>query len=395
MTFADEHRLLRYQLRRFVETEIKPSGTAWEEAGSVPRPVLLAMGKIGFFGLRCARGARWRGDGRARLRRLRRGAGAVHLRRLRITVLVHTDLATPYLSTSAATCRRSAGCRGSSAARPSPPSPSPSPMPAPMSPRMRTRREARRRRIVIDGTKMFITNGATADLCLRRRPHRSLGHGPRAGSRCFAVERGAAGFSVGRSLSKMGWRSSDTAELVFEECRVPADQLIGEPDRGFYHVMHNFQNERLVIGAMAMGEAQKAIELTAPISASGEPSARRCGRSRRYGTGSPCSRPRSRRAVSSSTTPGGATAQGGDAVRQVSMVKSYCGELVNEVLAACVQFHGGMGFMRRDARWSACTATCGSTPSGAAPPRSCSRKWPSGCDEEFFPPRERGRAGAG
>ena len=55
----------------------------------------------------------------------------------------------------------------------------------------------------------------------------------------------------------MGWRSSDTAELVFEDCRIPAENLLGEEDRGFYAIMNNFQNERIVIGAMAVGEAQR------------------------------------------------------------------------------------------------------------------------------------------
>ncbi|WP_264831752.1 acyl-CoA dehydrogenase family protein, partial [Klebsiella aerogenes] len=60
---------------------------------------------------------------------------------------------------------------------------------------------------------------------------------------------------------KHGWRSSDTAELLFEDCRVPASNLLGQEGRGFYAIMQNFQNERIVIGAMAMGEAQAAIEI--------------------------------------------------------------------------------------------------------------------------------------
>ena len=66
---------------------------------------------------------------------------------------------------------------------------------------------------------------------------------------------GTKGFTVGRKLEKMGWRSSDTAELVFNDCRVPAANLLGEEHRGFYAIMKNFQNERIAISAMAMGEA--------------------------------------------------------------------------------------------------------------------------------------------
>ena len=66
----------------------------------------------------------------------------------------------------------------------------------------------------------------------------------------------------GCTLDKHGWRSSDTAELLFEDCRVPASNLLGQEGRGFYTIMQNFQNERIVIGAMAMGEAEAAIEIT-------------------------------------------------------------------------------------------------------------------------------------
>ena len=78
----------------------------------------------------------------------------------------------------------------------------------------------------------------------------------------FAVEKGAPGLSVARPLEKMGWLCSDTAELVFEDCYVPQANLLGEEGRGFYAIMRNFQNERIALGAMALGEAGKALELT-------------------------------------------------------------------------------------------------------------------------------------
>ncbi len=78
----------------------------------------------------------------------------------------------------------------------------------------------------------------------------------------FLVEKGTPGFTVSRALDKHGWRSSDTAELHFENCRIPTENRLGNEGRGFYAIMKNFQNERMVIGAMAMGESQAAIELT-------------------------------------------------------------------------------------------------------------------------------------
>ena len=157
---------------------------------------------------------------------------------------------------------------------------------------------------------------------------------------------GTPGFTVSRALDKHGWRSSDTAELSFEDCRIPAENLLGEEGRGFYAIMSNFQNERTVIGAMAMGEAQAALELTLDYVTT------------RKAFGAPLYEKqaiRQRLAMLAAKVEAGRQlvyhaawldAQGVDCTREVSMVKAYCGELVNEVMYACLQFHGGMGFMR-------------------------------------------------
>jgi acyl-CoA dehydrogenase len=157
------------------------------------------------------------------------------------------------------------------------------------------------------------------------------------------------GFSVGRRLDKMGWRSSDTAELVFEDCRVPAANLLGEAHRGFYSIMKNFQNERIAIGAMAMGESQRAIELTLDYVRT------------RKAFGAPLwdkQAIRQRLAMLAAKVEAGRQlvqyaaaldAQGRDCVKEVSMAKAYCGELVNEVMYDCLQFHGGAGYMRDSA----------------------------------------------
>lgn len=162
----------------------------------------------------------------------------------------------------------------------------------------------------------------------------------------IAVERGAPGFSVGRKLDKHGWRSSDTAELVFDECRVPAANLLGRENAGFYSIMKNFQNERVVLAAQAMGEAAKAIEITRDYV------------QERAAFGKPLwdkQRVRLRLAELAAKVEAGRQlvyhaawldVGGHDAVREVSMAKAFCGELVNEVMYACLQFHGGMGYMR-------------------------------------------------
>src|SRR5262249_61663540 len=106
---------------------------------------------------------------------------------------------------------------------------------------------------VLNGSKMFITNGVLADVYFVAARTDPEAKGSR-GISMFIVERGAPGFKVAKQLDKMGWRCSDTAELVFEDCEIPAENLLGDENKGFYSIMANFQNERLVAGAGSLGE---------------------------------------------------------------------------------------------------------------------------------------------
>jgi acyl-CoA dehydrogenase len=198
---------------------------------------------------------------------------------------------------------------------------------------------------VLNGAKTFITNGVHADLYFVAAKTDPAGR-PAQSISMLMVEKGAPGFQVARALDKHGWRSSDTAELVFADCRVPAANLLGKEGRGFYAIMKNFQNERIVLGAMAMGEAQAALDLTLDW----------ITQRKTFGTTLFDKQAvRQRMAMLAAKVEAGRQlvyhaayldAQGIEATREVSMVKAYSGELVNEVMYACVQFHGGLGFMR-------------------------------------------------
>src|SRR5258707_10699903 len=165
----------------------------------------------------------------------------------------------------------------------------------------------------------------------------------------FIVEKGMKGFSVGRKLDKHGWRSSDTAELVFDGCRVPHENLLGEEGRGFYAIMSNFQNERIAIGSMAIGESAKALEITLEYVKT------------RKAFGAPLwdkQAIRQRLAMLAAKVEAGRQlvwhaasldAEGRDCVKEVSMVKAYCAELLNDVVYDCLQFHGGFGYIKESA----------------------------------------------
>src|SRR5712671_2186515 len=343
--FREEHEQLRAQLHRFVESEIKPHGLAWEEQGFVPREVLRRMGELGFLGIRYP--AEYGGSDMDTLGSivLAEELGRCTFGGAAITVLVHTDMASVHMANAGSPAQKArwmpeiiAGRAITAVAVTEPDAGSD----------VKGIRTIARRdgdAYVLNGSKMFITNGVHADLYFvaaktspDARPSQQIS--------IFMVEKGTPGFAVSRALAKHGWLSSDTAELAFQDCRIPADNLLGKEGRGFYAIMRNFQNERTVIGAMAMGEAQAALELTIDYVTT-----RKAFGATLYEKQAV----RQRLAMLAAKVEAGRQlvyhaafldAQGVDCTREVSMVKAYCGELVNEVMYSCLQFHGGTGYMR-------------------------------------------------
>ncbi len=350
MTIYDNEDLeaIRQQTRRFVEEKVIPEADKWEEAGRVPREILEEMAKIGFFGLRVPEEYGGVGFGPLATVAYAEELGRSTYGGFAITALVHTELAMPYLLnfgseeqkqrwlpamvngeiiTAIAVTEPDAGSDVAN---------------------IRTKAVRDGDGWRINGSKLFITNGGIADLVFVAVKTNPEAKGSR-GISILAVPKDAEGFSVSRALSKMGWHSSDTAELSFDDCWVPADHLIGDENRGFYYIMTNFQNERLAIAAQAIGEATRAIELTLEYT------------KQRKAFGKPLfdkQAIRQRLAMASTKVEAARLLvyhaawlmeQGEDAVKEVSMVKALVGELVNNVLYECVQFHGGMGYIAETA----------------------------------------------
>jgi acyl-CoA dehydrogenase len=337
-----EHETLRDQVARFLAREVEGKADAWEEQGFVPRDVLRRMGQAGLFGLM------YDGEyGGAEADALTNLVFAEALSQSTyagfiITVLVHTDMASPHLHHAGSAAQKEKYLRkviggelitavgitepgaGSDVAG------------------IRTSAKRDGDQWVLNGSKIFITNGVHADLYFIAA---KTGPGKREMS-MFIVEKGTPGFSVGRALKKTGWLSSDTAELVLDNVRVPAANLLGEEGKGFYSVMKNFQTERIALGAMAVGHCQRALELTLDYVR------------QRQAFGGPLWDQqviRQRLSMLDAKTRAARAflyhcawrvTQGHDIVQDVSMLKALTGELVNEVVQACQQFHGGMGYMR-------------------------------------------------
>ena len=125
---------------------------------------------------------------------------------------------------------------------------------------MKLRAEKKGDRYILNGSKMWITNGPTADvLVVYAKTDPKAGH---KGISTFIVEKGMKGFSVAQKLDKLGMRGSETGELVFEDCEIPAENLVGQEGKGVYVLMKGLDYERLILGAGALGIQQAAVDLS-------------------------------------------------------------------------------------------------------------------------------------
>jgi acyl-CoA dehydrogenase len=343
--FTPELELFRDQLRRFVAEEVRPNADDWEAEGAVPRGVFRRMGELGFLGARY--GEEYGGAGMDVFASVVLGEelGRAGVSGLAASILVHTDMASPHLAgygTAEQKARYLPGViSGETVTAIAVTEPGAGSDVAGLT----TRAEPSGNGWVLNGAKLYITNGVLADLyfvAARTEPEGK----PSRGLSIFIIEKGTPGFEVARKLDKMGWLCSDTAELRIENCRLPADALLGEAGRGFHQIMANFQNERLVMGAMAVGEAERAIEITLDHV-----------RSRRTFGGPLWDKQSVRQNLAHGATRAEAArqlvyhaawlvAEGRDCVREVSMIKVFCAEMVQGVVDTCLQLHGGSGYMR-------------------------------------------------
>ena len=346
--FTEEHDQLRGLIRKYVENEVIPVAHEWEEAGRTPRSVLKAFGEMGLLGLTYEDKYGGMEMDTVATAILAEELGRSTFGGFAVTILVHTDMASPHLHNAGTQAQLdkympgiisgdilTAVCisepdAGSDVAG------------------IKTRARKDGDEWVINGSKMYITNGVHADLYVVVTKTDTEAKGSR-GVTVFLVEKGTPGFEVSRALEKFGWHSSDTALLSFDNVRVPEENILGEVNKGFYSVMKNLQNERIVLGAQAMGEAQKALELTVDYVKTREAFGGVLWDKQTI---------RQRLAARMAEVEAGRQlvyhaawldAQGHEITKEVSMVKAYCGELVNKVMYDCQQFHGGFGYIRESA----------------------------------------------
>lgn len=340
--FTPDHEALRKTVRDWCEKELRPNIEEWEAARLFPRSVFTQAAELGLTGIRVPE--QYGGLGLDWWFTVAYAESMVHcgLAGLTMGLLVQTDMATPVINeigndyhkrnflapavrgeAIAALGVTEAGA-GSDVAG------------------IRTTAKRVGDDYVINGSKTYITNGTRADFITLAVRTGESSHG---GISLVLFPTDTKGYTVANKLEKLGNHCSDTAELFFDDCKIPAKNLLGAENAGFYYIMQNFQGERLVGSLTAVAGAQRLLDETVTY----------CKDRNAFGrplvgfqttrhlivqleTELEAARQLCYRAVD-------LCVRGQNATREITMAKLFAGELACRVADRCLQLYGGMGYM--------------------------------------------------
>lgn len=340
----EEHAALRAQVRRWAEREVAPHALDWEEAEEFPRALYASAAREGILGVSYPEALGGAGGdlshavvaaeemivaGRSVGTCVGLGSHAIALPPiLRMgTEAQQSRWVTPVLRGEAiAALAVTEPSGGSDVAA------------------LRTRAVREGDHYVLQGAKTFITSGARADFVTVAVRTGEAGHG---GVSLIVVERGTPGFSVGRKLKKMGWWASDTAELFFDDCRVPAANLLGDEGSGFIAIMQNFVSERVFLAAQCVAIASLALAESVRYAQERRAFGRPLSgfQVTRHKLADMTSRLAAARALTGEVVQR-ALRGDDDAPALAAMAKNTATDMCLAVCDEAVQVHGGYGYMR-------------------------------------------------
>lgn len=342
-TFSDEHEAFRLTVRQFVDRELKPGAVKWEEAEAFPRELFTKAAELGLFGLKyeeayggsnagfffeavateelakCGSG----GVGAGLVGQATIATGPLHLfgtdaqKREFLARAIKGEWVGAFAVTEPDAGSDVAG--------------------------LKTVAKRDGDGWVLNGSKTYITNGVRADyVIVAAKTDVTKGH---KGLSMFLVKKGTPGFTVSKKLRKLGWRASDTAELSFDDVRLPADALLGQEGEGFAQIMGNFQWERLSLALASIGAADDilstVIEYTKQRTAFGQSVAKfQVTRHKlaEMATDLEAARQLTYHALR-------LHAAGEWALAQTAMAKKVATEMCCRLADASLQLHGGAGYM--------------------------------------------------
>jgi len=341
INYTEEHNIFRQALRKFFEKEVTPHVDEWEEAGIVPRSIWKRMGEQGFLCMDVPE--QYGGMGADFLYTVIMIEELVRTNHSGLAAPLHSDVVVPYITAFASDDLKHKylpGCisgdiitaigmtepnGGSDLAS------------------MRTTAVEDGDHVIINGQKTFISNGILCDLLVlaardpkEPNPHQAID--------LYLLEAGTPGFDKGKKLKKAGWHSQDTAELFFNDCRVPKANRLGQKGSGFLMLMDKLQQERLLVAISAVAAAERMLEMTIKYA------------QERTAFGKPISKFQHNqfKIVEMATEAKlGRTfvdklivdhMEKKNVVVEVSMAKFWTTEMAMRVADGCLQLHGGYGY---------------------------------------------------
>ena len=341
LNYTEEHRAFRRRVRKFLEKEVTPYADEWERSGVVPKSAWKKMGEQGFLCMGVPK--EYGGMGADFLYSVIVTEELAWTNQTGLVAPLHSDVVVPYIvSFASEELKRKylPGCvsgdivtaiamtepnAGSDLAS------------------LQTTAAEDGNDVVINGQKTFISNGINCDLLILAARDPSV-QDPYTGVDLYLVEAGTRGFEKAKRLSKMGWRSQDTAELYFTECRIPKENRLGQKGTGFFMLMEKLQQERLVCCIGAVAGAERMLESTLKF----------CREHTDFGR--PILKlPNNRYTIVDMATEVklGRTfldkmiadhMEGKGIVVDVSMGKSWTTEMAMRVADRCLELHGGYGY---------------------------------------------------
>jgi alkylation response protein AidB-like acyl-CoA dehydrogenase len=256
--FREEHRAFRKVVRKWLAKEIHPEADGWEKAGEFPAGVFRKFGNMGLLGIKFPEEYGGQGGDLVSAAVFLEEMGYAGLGSLVASVGAHSEVVLPpvykYGNEEQKQKYLVPGIKGEKIGALAVTEPNAG------SDVGKIQTVARRTEdgYVLNGSKIFISNGGIADfVVVAAKTNVKAGH---RGITLFIVEKGTQGFSASRKLDKAGMLAANTAELIFEECRVPAESILGTENRGFYQLMDGFQWERMYLALGSIGIAQAALE---------------------------------------------------------------------------------------------------------------------------------------
>ncbi|MBA4024245.1 MAG: acyl-CoA dehydrogenase [Gordonia sp.] len=258
--YEDEHEDFRASFRSFLESRVVPDYLEWEKQGILPRTLFAEAGSHGFLGMEI--GEEFGGGGVEDFR-----FNAVIAEEIAATgavsfgINLHNDICIPYFQRYASDDQKRRWLPGLASGELIAAIAMTEPGTGSDLAGIATTAVADGDHFVLNGAKTFISNGVNADVMIvAARTESGSRHG---GLSLLVVERDTPGFSRGRNLDKIGMHGQDTAELFFDNARVPATNLLGELGGGFKALVSNLAQERLTIAIASAASARRAVELAA------------------------------------------------------------------------------------------------------------------------------------